>query len=132
MNKTYLKLFTEIVHATEVLAEKVMEFNHSQNDTKGENTATTMRNDYAALYDKMREKDFDISKFTKAEYAKVLVGALIVINNIEERIAGEKKALNAYKTELLPKLQRIVNECQTDEEVQNLAEQLFKIEESNN
>lgn len=132
MDKSYVKLFTEIVHTTELLAERVMELNHTQNDTKGEATAKTMRDDYIKLYDKMRNEKFDFDSLTKAEYAKLLVGTLIVVNNIEDRIAGEKKALNGYKTGVIPKLQRIVDECKTDEEAITLAAELFKIEDSNN
>lgn len=132
MDKSYIKLFTEIVHTTELLAERVMELNHTQNDTKGEATAKTMRDDYIKLYDKMRDEKFDFNNLTKAEYAKLLVGTLIVVNNIEDRIAGEKKALNGYKTGVIPKLQRIVDECKTDEEAITLAMELFKIDESNN
>ena len=132
MDKSYIKLFTEIVHTTELLAERVMELNHTQNDTKGEATAKTMRDDFSKLYDKMRDEKFDFNSLTKAEYAKLLVGTLIVVNNIEDRIAGEKKALNGYKTGVIPKLQRIVDECKTDEEAITLAMELFKIDESNN
>ena len=132
MDKSYIKLFTEIVHTTEILAERVMELNHTQNDTKGEATAKTMRDDFSKLYDKMRDEKFDFNSLTKAEYAKLLVGTLIVVNNIEDRITGEKKALNGYKTGVIPKLQRIVDECKTDEEAITLAMELFKIDESNN
>lgn len=132
MDKSYVKLFTEIIHTTELAAERVMELNHTQNDEKGEATAQVMRNDYAKLYDKIRDDNFDFDKLSKAEYAKLLVGTLIVVGNIEDRIAGEKKALNGYKTGIIPKLQRIVDECKTDEQAIALAKELFKIEEINN
>ena len=131
MDKSYVKLFIEIISTTEILAERVMELNHSKNDAKGEATARTMRDDYIKLHDKMSNENFDSSTLTKSDYAKLLVGVLILINNIEDQIAGKKKAINGYKTGIIPKLQRIIDECKTDEEVTSLALELFKSEESN-
>lgn len=130
MHQKYLELFREVVHTTEVLSEKVIDYNKSKNDDKGVETATTMRDDYAKLYDAMRGEAFDPNTLTKSDYAKFLVGVMIVVNNIESRITSEKKAVNNYKTDIIPKLQRIVDECKTDEEVVDLAKNLFTIEES--
>lgn len=127
MDKSYLKLFMEIAHAVELLSEKALDYNHSQNDAKGEAAATTMREDYSRLYDKMRAEEFDFTQLTRADYIKLLVGTMIVVNNIMERIQGEQKALSGYKTEVIPKLQRIIDECQTDEEAQALAKEIFEL-----
>ena len=130
MHQKYIDLFKEISKTTEVLAERVMEYNHTKKDEKGEKTAETMRNDFASLRDKFEKNDFDPTAITKAEYAKLLVGSMIIINNIEDRIANEKKAIEGYKLDLLPKLQRIVNECKTEEETTTLATELFTIKET--
>lgn len=130
MDSKYVQLFKEIVHATELLAERIMEINHEQKDEKSENTAKIMRDDYSKLYDKLRVSDFDSTTLTTAEYAKLLVGTLIVVNNMEERVANEKKALLGYKTDIIPKLQRIVDECKTNEEALNLAKEIFIISET--
>ena len=88
-----------------------------------------MRDDFIKLYDKIRAEDFNATSLTKAEYAKILVGAMIVVNNLETRITNEQNAVKGYKETVIPKLERIVDECKTDEDAQKLAEELFTIDE---
>ena len=127
MDKAYVTLFTELAHATEVLSEKVLELNTENKDEKGINAAQTMRADYAELYDKMRAKDFDYSTLGRKEYAKFLVGAIIMAQQLDKQIANLKTSLQGYKIDVIPKLERIVNETKTDEESRALAEELFQI-----
>ena len=127
MDTKYIHLFREIAHATEIMAEKVMEANHSKNDEKGEQTAKTMRDDYIKLYDKMRADNFSSDSLTRVEYARLLVGTLIVVNNLQERIKNEQNAVNGYKTDVIPKLQRIIDETTDDEGAISLANELFII-----
>ena len=129
MHPKYVELFKEIAHTTEVLAEQVMEYDRTKKDESGEKTAQTMRDDFCAIYDTMRAEDFSPNSLTKSEFIKLMVGTLIVINNIESRITNEKKAIENYKTEVLPKLERIINESETDEAAVTLANDLFSIKE---
>lgn len=129
MHSKYVELFKEIAHTTEVLAEQVMNFNHEKKDEKAEQTAQSMRDDYIKLYDKMRADDFKAESLTKSDYARLLVGVLIIVNNLETRISNEQKAVKNYKEEIVTRLERVVNECKTDEESQKLAEELFTINE---
>ena len=85
-----------------------------------------MRDDFAALHDKLGTNE----PLTKAEYAKLLVAAMIVANNIEDRIKSERKAIEGYKIDIIPKLSRINDETTTDEEAQKLADEIFKIQEN--
>jgi len=96
---------------------------------KAEQTAQSMRDDYIKLYDKMRADDFKAESLTKSDYARLLVGVLIIVNNLETRISNEQKAVKNYKEEIVTRLERVVNECKTDEESQKLAEELFTINE---
>jgi hypothetical protein len=82
-----------------------------------------MRDDFAALHDKLGTN----APITKADYAKLLVAAMIVTNNIEDRIKNERKAVEGYKIDVIPKLSRINDETTNDEEAQKLAEEIFKI-----
>lgn len=132
MKSGYEKLFQEIARTNEILAERVMELNHNQNDTKGEETAEMMRQDYAKLYDQLSKEDFELEQLTRNDWAKILVGTMIAVQNIEDRIKGEQKAVEGYKLDVIPKLQRIIDETKTDEEVQKLVLEIFKIEETNN
>lgn len=127
MDKTYLTLFTELVHTTEILAEQVME-----NDGKKEqavNAAKTMRSDYAQLYDRLRNKNFQESSLKREDYAKLLVGAIITAQQIENRIKTEQAALSGYKIDVIPKLERIVNESEDTDGAQKLAQEILTVEE---
>ena len=128
MDKVYLTLLTDIVRATELTAEQVMDLNKKKDDLKGYGTSKTMRDDYAALYDKMRAQDFDSTSLTKNEYAKILVGAIIMSQQLEKKIATEQKVLEGYKVDTIPKLDRLM-QCETDEEVIKLAEEIFQLKD---
>ena len=132
MKSGYEKLFQEIARTNEILAERVIELNHNQNDTKGEETAEMMHQDYAKLYDQLSKEDFELEQLTRNDWAKILVGTMIAVQNIEDRIKGEQKAVEGYKIDVIPKLQRIIDETKSDEEVRNLIPEIFKIEETNN
>lgn len=129
MNQKYIELFREIAHNTEIMAERVMEYDKQKNDKEGLKTAETMRNDFSNLYDKIRADNFNPETLTRAEWAKILVGSMIVTNNIEQQLENQRKALQGYKMDLIPKLNRIMEETKTDEEATKLAENLFEISE---
>ena len=59
-----------------------MEYDKKKDDQKGAETAQTMRDDFVKLYDKIKAKDFSANILTKAEYAKILVAAMIIVNNL--------------------------------------------------
>ena len=130
MDKTYLTLFTELAHTTEILAEQVMENDGSKEQAV--NAAKTMRSDYAQLYDRLRDKNFQESSLKREDYAKLLVGAIITAQQIENRIKTEQAALSGYKIDVIPKLERIVNESEDTESAQKLAQEILTIEEKNN
>ena len=125
MDKVYIQLFSEIAHAVELTAEQVLENNLKENDADGEHAAVVMRDSYAKLYDKIRDDNFVESMLDRADYAKLLVGAFIVTQNLEQKIETEKKALQGYKIDTLPKLDRIMNETKNDEEAKLLAKEIF-------
>lgn len=131
MDKIYISLFTEMAHATEVNAERVLEYNKKKGDLQGYSAAKTMRNDFSALYDKFRAQNFDPSTLTKAEYAKLLAAAIIVSGQLEQAIANQKKVLQGYKIDTIPKLERVVN-CKNDEEAMELANEIFQTKEEVN
>ena len=97
MDNRYVKLFTQIAQSIEVIAEQAMEMNHANNDQKGEETAEKMREMYTELHDRMKIENFDSKTLSKADYARILVGATIAAQGIENRIKTEQKALEGYK-----------------------------------
>lgn len=123
MDKKYTELFTLISQSVSNLAEQVMN-NHQENgEDKQQETAQIMRDDYLNLHDKLVNGE----ELNKADFARLLVGAIIVTNQLDARIKNEQKALDGYKIDIIPKLDRINN---TDaEEVSSLAEELFKFKE---
>ena len=123
MDKRYVELFTLIAQTTANLAEQVMEEHKKNNEEKGYQTAETMRNDFLNLHDKLGTDEV----LNKADYARLLVGAIIVTNQLDARIKSEQKALQGYKIDIIPKLDQI-NNADTSETTK-LAENLFEIKE---
>ena len=123
MDKKYVELFTLIAQTTANLAEQVMEEHKKNNEEKGYQTAETMRNDFLNLHDKLGTDEV----LDKADYARLLVGAIIVTNQLDARIKSEQKALQGYKIDIIPKLDQINNADAS--ETTELAESLFEIKE---
>lgn len=89
-----------------------------------------MRDNYGELHDRMSNKEFDFNTLTKNDYLKLYFAALIVNNNIEEQIKAQEKVAQGYKIDVMPKLQRIVEETKTEEEVAPLANEIFAISDT--
>lgn len=121
MDKRYVDLFTLIAQTTANLAEQVMEEHKKNNEEKGYQTAETMRNDFLNLHEKLGTDEV----LDKADYARLLVGAIIVANQLDARIKSEQKALQGYKIDIIPKLDQINNADAS--ETTELAESLFEI-----
>ena len=124
MDKKYIELFTLIAQSTANIAEQVMDEHKKNDEEKGYQTAETMRNDFLNLYDKLGTDEV----LNKADYARLLVGAIIVTNQLDARIKNEQKILQGYKIDIIPKLDQINNADTT--EITELAESLFKIKEN--
>ena len=124
MDKKYIDLFRELARATAVSAEQVMDYDHEQGDEKGFETAKVMRDDYEALYDRFTD-DYVMNK---ADAAKLLVAIMIQLNHLQDRIAAIRKATTGYQTDVIPKLQDIVDNAEDDEAVAKMAEEKFIIE----
>jgi len=123
MDKRYVELFTLISQSVSNLAEQVMNDHQDKGEEKQQETAQIMRDDYLNLHDKLiNEKELD-----KADFARLLVGAIIVTNQLDARIKNEQKALDGYKIDIIPKLERINNT--EANQVASLAEELFKVKE---
>ena len=126
MDKRYIELFTLISQSVANLAEQVMNDHQDKGETKEQETAQIMRDDYISLHDKLIAGE----DLVKADFARLLVGAIIVTNQLDTRIKNEQKALDGYKLDVIPKLDRI-NNTEVDE-VSSLAAELFSIKKSDN
>jgi hypothetical protein len=127
MDKGFKQVMIAITELAETTAEQAMEYSHNQKDDTAEANGQKMRDDFAALHDKMSVKDFD-GVLTHNEYMQLTVAAYIATNQIKNRIATLRSAVKGYEDTIIPKLSRIVDECKTDEEAQKLAEEILIIE----
>ena len=128
MDKKYVTLFKDLAQATAASAESVMDYDRSQNDEKGLKTATIMRDDYQNLADKIATTEDYV--LDKADAAKMLVAAMIQVNQIQDRINNLKKAMTGYQTDVIPKLQEVVD-AEDDEAAGKLANEKFIIKNEN-
>lgn len=126
MNGKYLELFTLIAQQIANLAEQVMNDHQDKGESKEQETAQTMRDDYLNLHDKLTSNQ----ELNKADYARILVGAIIIANQLTARIQNEQKALDGYKLDIIPKLDQINNTEYDD--VPALAAKLFTVKEESN
>lgn len=126
MDSRYLELFTLIAQQIANLAEQVMNDHQDKGETKEQETAQTMRDDYLNLHDKLTTNQ----ELDKADYARILVGTIIVANQLDARIKNEQKALDGYKLDIIPKLDQINNTEYDD--VPALAAKLFTVKEDSN
>lgn len=103
-----------------------MDYDKEKGDDKGYETAEIMRNDFNELHNKLIADDFN-GTLTKAEYAKLLIGTLIISNNLRDKVAALNKAITGYEKDLAPKLQKIIDDSNSDEEAQKIAEEILII-----
>ena len=127
MDKKYLELFQALCTAAETTAESAMEYNRSQNETKGEEASQRLRDDFARLGDKLNAENFD-GNLARSEYAQLAVAAYIVMNNLKTKIDSLRKSITAYETDIMPKLSQIIDESSSDEEAQSIADKILIIE----
>lgn len=127
MDKKYIELFKDLAQATAASAEQVMDYDQAQGDEKGLETATTMRDDYQNLTDKIAEAQ-DNYEMTKSDAAKLLVGVMIQANQVQDRINNLRKALSGYQTDIIPKLQDVIDNALDDATATKLANEKFVIE----
>ena len=124
MDKRYITLFKDLAQATAASAETVMEYDRAKDDQKGLETATIMRDDFQDLASKI-DDDYILNK---DDAAKLLVGAMIMANQLQDKINALKKALTGYQTDVVPKLQHILDEAKDDGEVVQMANETFVID----
>lgn len=130
MHNKYIELFKEIANATAISAEQVMDYDKQKDDTKGYEAAEMLHKDFIELYDKIRDKNFD-GQLAREDFARLLVGTIIIMNQLNDRITALKKAMTGYQTDVMPKLQDIVDNTKTNEEAMAMAEEKFSIKEEN-
>jgi len=129
MDKKYITLFKDLAQATAASAESVMDYNRSQNDEKGLSTATIMRDDFQTLVDTIQEAGDNYAP-TQPEAARLLVGAMVMVNQLQDKVNALRKAITGYQTDVIPKLQEIVDNAGSDDDLaRKMANEKFIIKE---
>lgn len=85
-----------------------------------------MRDDYFNL----KEKITNDVPITRNDYAKLMTGMYIIVNNLKDKIIMLQRTVSGYETSVMPKVERILNEAKTDAEVESLAKELFVSEKN--
>lgn len=124
MDKKYIDLFKELARATAVAAEQVMDYDNEKGDQEAWETAKNMRDNFEALYDKLDDE----YQLTKVDAANLLIGIMVQLNQTQNRIDTLRKAVAGYQTDLIPKLQDIVDNAENDEAAAKMANEKFIIE----
>lgn len=126
MDKKYITLFKELAQSVAASAETVMDYDREKGDEKGLENATIMRDNFQELVGRIDVTEYVISK---ADVAKFLIASTIITNQIQTKINALKTALAGYQTDLIPKLQDILDNASSEEEIQKMAEEKFTISE---
>jgi len=130
MDKKYVLLFKDIAKATVISASSVMDYNREKGDEKGLETATLMRNDFQNLVNVIEAAGDDYVP-TQPEAARLLVGSYVMANQLNDKIKAINKAITGYKDDVIPKLQKIVDEAGTDEALaKKMANEFFVIKDN--
>ena len=123
MDKKYIELFKSLAQTTAALAETVMEYNHEQGNEEGFEAAKTMRDNFQDLVGKITPEKFVL---TKADAAHLLIASMIQTNQLQNQINNLKSAITGYQTDVIPKLQEIVDAA-SDEEAMKMADEKFVV-----
>lgn len=123
----YLDLFKTIANSAEQISERVYDADLNVEDDSGARAALVMREDYRNLGDKLAYSGLD--NLDRKDYAKLLVGVYIIVNQLESKIQAEQKVINMYKADLIPKLDQIINE-KNDNTLYELAQKFFQNSET--
>lgn len=124
MNEKYKTLFALIAQNMESIAERAMENDKAKNDMQGYKTAKEMRSKYARLHDLLTSKTVDYTP-VKNDIIDLYIGANLITQQIEARVKREQAALQAYRLDLIPKLEKAMK---NEDEI----EKIFTIQEESN
>lgn len=121
MDELYQVLFTKIVQDSITLTEHLINASKAKKDSNGEIMSQKLFDDFSALLEKLTN---DSNTLTKFDYTKLLVGTLMIINSLQEKILEYQQVINHYEKTLIPGLQKIANS--TTEDIESLINDFFR------
>ena len=116
INEKYIDLFVAILTNCAATAEKAMEYNKEKNDLKAYGTSKSMREEFETLRDGIRDKRGEF-EFTSKNCATLYIGAYLVAQALEKKIAQEQTVLKGYHEDIMPKLQAAAKDTSKIDEI---------------
>jgi len=104
-----------------------MDYDKAKEDDKGFESAKLLRDDYEKL-NQIIEEGGDEWAPNKNEAAKLLLASMIQVTQLKDKIEALRKAMAGYSTDLIPKLQEIVEKAEDNEAAIKMANEKFIIE----
>jgi len=89
-----------------------------------------MRDDYQELADTIKSAG-DNYIINHKDAAKLLVGAIIIVNQVQDKIKVLQNAVTSYQVDIIPKLKDIVDNATDDIVANQMANEKFVIKEEN-
>ena len=129
MDKKYITLFKTLAQATAISAEKVMEYDRKNDDQSGLEAATTMRDDYQELVSIIKKAGDDYVP-NRVEAARLLIGVMVQMNQLQTQLNTIQSAMTGYQSDVIPKLQEIVDKAESDDAARQMANEKFIIVEN--
>lgn len=127
MDVRFITMFKEIAHNTYLLANRVSKSDYKNKTEESDKVAEIIRDDYTELYERLNTENFDPTSLTRQDFAKLLVGTSILVGNLQNQVDSLQKAVNDYKTVIIPALQAIFEKTEDDAAAIALAEHFFTI-----
>ena len=124
MNEKYKTLFALIAQNMENIAERAMEDDKAKNDMQAYKIAKEMRSKYARLHDLLTSKTVEYTP-VKNDIIDLYIATNIVAQQIETRVRREQTAIQGYRLDLIPKLEKAMK---NEDEI----EKIFTIQEESN
>lgn len=129
MHKKYQEVFQALADAATSSAEIALKYEKTKENKQRIDTADEMREKYLALSNKIQAAGKEYIP-TKDDITLLLIASIIVSKQLESQMENIKKAIAGYQTDIIPKLQQILNECENDFEVASKLEQMFIIKDN--
>lgn len=122
MDKQFSNLFLQVVTNCEVAAEESRDQDNP--------AAEELREKFGALRDKLTADPN--ATLTRSEYLQILVGCMIVKNQLLTEILKYQETVQHYSMVVIPRLERIMNETKNDAEAAALAKEIFQTIDNSN
>ena len=129
MHKKYQEVFQALADAAIFSAEIALKHEKTKENKQRIDTANEMHEKYLALNNKIQAAGEEYIP-TKDDIALLLIASIIVSKQLENQVENTRKAIAGYQTDIIPKLQQILNECENDSEVASKSEQMFIINDN--